>query len=112
LLTKTEQFSKMAIKSSAKRDRTNFLALPNELRQAILIDSYDYMKIRLIVPYGVDDSYMERRLKCVGWWASRLKEVDSMIADDIDYVSAKWEDKSWSDWVIRVVHRRHESPPS
>lgn len=63
------------------KPQTTFLSLPHELRQQILIDSYDPLNCR-------------RRLKKEGsiiTWVGCLRKAHVDIREDMSYVAKEWE---------------------
>lgn len=68
-------------KPTRTKPQTSFLSLPHELRQQILIDSYDPLNCR-------------RRLKKEGSiieWVRCLRKAHVDIREDVSYVAKEWE---------------------
>lgn len=104
----------MAVQSKIdlKAPPTNFFTLPRELRQQILLNTYDANVLRdpdLLATtqhYTWPPHYWNHR-EHVKIWATALREVSSGIVEDVDFVEKKWlenleelrhEESSWEAW--------------
>jgi hypothetical protein len=85
---------------------TNFLTLPRELRQNILLENLD-MTITLTCDTWIE--WAQERMKKEEWIANVRKACsDPQVQADIDYVARKYEKKiaeAWevmSDWTYYI----------
>lgn len=80
----TELMSQLTLAPPSQR--TTFLALPSELRQAILIDTFTPQPLS-----STDADFTHTGL----WvWADTLRQVHADIKDDVNYVEKKWEQEA------------------
>lgn len=70
---------------------TCFLTLPAEMRQAILLETYDYSDTALPPEAEPDDFIVEARMVVIQNWASTLRSVHPAIIGDVDFVESKWD---------------------
>lgn len=64
--------------------KSSFLALPSELRQQILPQTFD-------AAHPTPISLLDERNWGLGQWVGALMRVHADIADDVRYVVGKWE---------------------
>lgn len=69
-----------------KPQRTSFLTLPSEIRQAILIDTFTPQ------PLSSQDTNIEHTGLWV--WADTLRQVHADIKHSVNYVERKWEEEA------------------
>lgn len=76
----------LASPSPLPSQRTTFLTLPSELRQAILIDTFTPQPLS-----STDTNFTHTGL----WvWADTLRQVHTDIKGDVTYIEKKWEDEA------------------
>lgn len=75
---------------------TTFLTLPRELRQKILIQTYDTNDLNQQLTFldsDVDKAWellIETRQKWAEWWATNIGSVDTQIIKDMEWVEEQW----------------------
>jgi hypothetical protein len=76
------------IMTTTNRSRTNIFSLPTEIRQGILIQTWDITGITVYTDYAT------------AMRANELRHIHSSIVEDVDYVKEKWDEQSLTTAVL------------
>lgn len=84
--------------------KTTFLTLPRELRQQILLDSFDATEP---LP-KLSEANLAERFRDVIYWANTLTITDTCLRDDVRYVLHQWK-KEVIAWHMSEMQRHQET---
>lgn len=72
------------------------------MRQAILLENYDYSDTALPLEAKPDDLIVEARMVVVQNWASTLRSVHPVMIGYVDFVESNWDNILLAGWPTRT----------